>query len=405
MRSFDPAIDIDNSHPYLRTSRVQDSSGPPRVIPWPTFQPAQPLPQSIDAQYSALQHSINAHTPTRTAGGLEVRAEPYHGLPWQQLAWDPSSSGQAISAAAPTTPTLGSEGPNQEQSPSVAQADSPITVQGDGLPPHARLNSNASSDLQLGQGLLNAAQFASDSLHQPVVNGNLTQGTHNVSTFVQSYDPTNQYEMNPSRPMTLAQRLHFEGLGFRYPVPHDPFPMIDPALQEAERNALTNSSNCGCGPGCNCVFCAAHPYNEATISRVQELTQIMEADDYWSVNHVSPPQSGSGGAPTNGTNIESETEPEHPQPDEGYSSPETFAWTNTPVQDPALQPTFEEGVSLENGGHSSDSPFRMMRSSDYVNIEYVVHGNCTDRTGRCQCGRNCRCSGCLTHQGHTGLPN
>lgn len=291
----------------------------------------------------------------------------------------------------------------------MAQVHSPITFQDDGGLPQARPNSSVYSNLQLRPGQLDAAnlqpQFAPNSPDHPIMSGDLGQDIFNIPTFVQSPNPYNGYVWDPTHPLTVAQKVQFERLGYRYPVPRDPFPIISPAVQEAETNASTNSSYCECGPGCNCLFCAVHPYNDATRARVQDLTQIMVADDYWSLNHLSPPQSGHGVAPTDGTSIASGMGQDYPQLDDVSFPSATLGLMDTPISDPALQPTVDEGAPNDNGGHSNQILSRTMQASEYINLEYRVSASCTAVPGTCLCGSDCGCLGCLTHQGHNQLPN
>ena len=120
----------------------------------------------------------------------------------------------------------------------------------------------------------------------------------------------------------------------------------------AALNALSNSSDCQCGPGCNCVYCAAHPYNPATRARVQELGQIIESDFSRHPHPDSLPQWGYGGIAFNG--------------------------------DPSELP-------------------HMMHNSDYYTLRYPVehssNHSCTGVSATCPCGRDCTCAGCLSHAG------
>ena len=120
----------------------------------------------------------------------------------------------------------------------------------------------------------------------------------------------------------------------------------------AALNALSNSSDCQCGPGCNCVYCAAHPYNPATRARVQELGQIIESDFSRHPHPDSLPQWGYGGIAYNG--------------------------------DPSELP-------------------HMMHNSDYYTLRYPVehssNHSCTGVSATCPCGSDCICAGCLSHAG------
>lgn len=391
------------------------------MIPYPNYQ-SQPTPHfpvplnaPLNVQYHVFQQYLGfAAESARVANAQDVRADPSYGLPLQdvmrpqQLALDTSSSDQAMPAPTLTTPNSGIQVPYQEQSLSATQARSPTTVQGEGLTQQVDPESFVYSNLPLRPGQLNPAyiqpQFAPHAPYQPVMNGDHGQQSPNISGFIQSPDPDTRHETDPAYPMTLAHELRFQPLGYQYPEPRDPFPITSDAVPSAEWTALTNSQDCQCGSGCDCVFCRVHPYNTATIERVQDLTQIMARDNYWSLNHSTQPQS----VPTNGTNIEpvmSQGYPplaEEPLPSASAASA-GVGWLNTPIQGPAPQPTFEEEASADDGDHSDEFSPRTMRNRGYFLMEYPVSSNCTDATGTCRCGSDCRCLGCLTHQGHSGL--
>ena len=421
MRDFDPAVDDENTQPSRRPRRVQDPYDPSRMIPYPNFQsqPTLQFPMPLNAPLNATLQSFQQFldftaASARAANTQDLRADPSYGPPLQdvmrrqQLALDTSSSDQAMPAATPTTPNPGIQVPYQEQSLSATQARSPIAVQGQGLTQQVDPDSFVYSNLPLRPGQLNPAnfqpQFATHAPYQPVMNGDHGQQSPNISRFVQSPDPDTRHEADPANPMTLARELHFQPLGYQYPEPHDPFPITSDAVPSAEWNALTDSQNCRCGSGCDCVFCRVHPYNAATRERVQDLTQIMARDNYWPLNHSTQPQS----VPTNGTNIEpvmSQGYPplaEEPLPSAASAA---IGWINSPIQGPAPQPTFEEEASADEGDHSDELSPRTMRNSAYWTLEYTVSSNCTDATGTCRCGSDCGCLGCLTHQGHNGPPN
>lgn len=410
LRPFDPAIDDDNVQPSRRPPRIQDPSGPSRMIPYTGYQPVQEFPGQHNAQYQSFYEPSMV---IRTANGQLVRVEPYRDLPLQdarppqQPVSYPSSSDQATRAATPSTPAQGSQAPHQERSQSVAQAQPVTTVRNDGFPQNVGPGSNVHPSLQLRPGPLNAAnlqpQFAPYLPFQPVMNGNRGQQTLDMSRFVPAPNPN--YQADPAHPMTLAQGSHFHQPVHQYPEPHDLFSTMVGAVPSTELNALPNSHNCQCGPGCECVFCATHPLNAATRERVQDLSQIMATDNYWPPNQLSRPQSGYGAAPTNATNTDAVLGQGYLPLNEDYFHSAPIQWQNAPIQVPELQPTFDEGALVANGDHANEVHPRTMRSSQYITMEYPVNSNCTDATGTCLCGSDCGCIGCVTHQGHIELPN
>ena len=386
------------------------------MIPYPNLRPTQQVPESQNEQHLASYQHEPTQSTRRASARLSARqnvgAGQSHGLPLhnvasaQQPVLDPSSSNSATPAATPTTPEQGSQSPYQGWSQSVAEVHSPTMVQSDDRPQQIYSDIEMFSNLHLGPGNLDPAslqpQFAPYGPYQPVMNGYHGEGMHSMSSFMQP-TPSIQYEEGPACPMTLAQALQFESQGLSYPDPCDPSRMVDVAARSPELNALTNSSSCMCGPGCNCVFCVSHPYNDATIERVQDLNRIMSMDNYW--DHMSPQQSGYADAPTNGTNVESVMGQGYAPLDEEYLPSAASGWTNAPTPVLEHQPTLNEGTSFETGDHFNEVPARTLQNSGYYTMEYPVYSNCTDATGTCLCGIDCTCSGCLTHLGHNGLPN
>ena len=133
--------------------------------------------------------------------------------------------------------------------------------------------------------------------------------------------------------------------------------IVNGTRSSAALNALSSSSNCDCGPGCNCVYCAAHPYNPATRARVQELGQIIERDFQRHPRHPHPDSLVSFGAPVYG--------------------------------------------SIPMNGDTSDQTPHTMRNSDYYTLRYPMEHsndqNCSGVSATCPCGSDCSCVGCLIH--------
>lgn len=160
--------------------------------------------------------------------------------------------------------------------------------------------------------------------------------------------------------------------------------------------------NCGCGPLCQCLGCASHPFNETTRQHIQEMGYLMTSrnDD---LSAESP------GDSTNSPRIEHQ----YPNGNQGYSNLsindvasleqgydnpyEHFA--NIPGTTPLATP-------LQTSHNQNQGQIMMMQPNAYVTVEYPVGllDPCTNMTGTCQCGANCACIGCLTHHGHNGVP-
>lgn len=185
---------------------------------------------------------------------------------------------------------------------------------------------------------------------------------------------------------------------------------------------------CNCGPGCDCLGCATHPFNRRTVEYVKEIQQFMEGDHHPHSSHnrthsrafsqqlsqtQSPQQSGFGNtipisppahSPTttmdafNNKNITITTTPilVNSSPSRnGLNQEEHSAHqlSPSPSQDD------ENGVGgtpggTDNGGELSPSGFF------YVDYPF---GTCAQTETGCKCGEGCTCVGCLTHGGHDGV--
>ncbi len=128
------------------------------------------------------------------------------------------------------------------------------------------------------------------------------------------------------------------------------------------------SHMCSCGDDCNCLGCAAHPYNEATKNYVRSaMNSMTERHQSQTFNHGSSAaddghRSG-GGGPDHGPG----PEPASPQQ--------------------AQTPSDASGMS-EDQAHLS--------ASDFFFVTYPFD-QCGGETTSCPCGDDCQCIGCLIH--------
>ncbi|OKP06496.1 hypothetical protein PENSUB_6486 [Penicillium subrubescens] len=155
------------------------------------------------------------------------------------------------------------------------------------------------------------------------------------------------------------------------------------------------SHDCSCGDDCQCLGCAAHPFNNTTRQHVQEMGVMMTFDGDDSTpeamaNTYNPPSFQTNAATT----------------------PINFFMQQTPAMDHGIHQNSFESYSDPNSTmpRSYSSPLsafnqQLMHPSEYYTIEYPVGipSACSDVTGSCQCGNDCSCVGCLTHSGHNGV--
>ncbi|KAL9612003.1 MAG: hypothetical protein Q9167_003369 [Letrouitia subvulpina] len=141
-----------------------------------------------------------------------------------------------------------------------------------------------------------------------------------------------------------------------------------------QSNSSRGSRPCACGPGCQCVFCRKHPYNENSLNRAQDLRQIWE-EDFASNN---PPQ------PSCGDN------------------------SATPTQDGSAN-VLEDGRVTNEALNSDPLQQQENRAPDgYDLVEYLFDENgiltCPKGTETCRCIQSCDCHGCIHHNGHMDEP-
>ena len=150
--------------------------------------------------------------------------------------------------------------------------------------------------------------------------------------------------------------------------------------------------NCDCGDECQCLGCATHPFNNTTKEHVREMGLMVALD----------------GTPRNANGLNAY--PNVPLPMHQQDSPSDEYLYGDFGQQINMTP-YSEQVPASNdptNGFSSpptDFSQQMMHTSEYYTLEYPVRFQpaCSDVTGSCQCGSDCQCVGCLTHNGHNGV--
>ncbi|KAE8352738.1 hypothetical protein BDV28DRAFT_120892 [Aspergillus coremiiformis] len=170
----------------------------------------------------------------------------------------------------------------------------------------------------------------------------------------------------------------------------------------ASENIIGDSPHaCSCGDNCQCLGCAAHPFNNTTRQHVQEMGLLVAFDgEDQTMNHM------------NGYRTPSLHSKQH------NAAPLDYPYTNFSHTlhnntQPLMMHSYGEQAStpgFATTGYSSPpaeymSEQQLMEPSEYYTLEYPVGlpSGCSDVTGSCQCGNDCSCVGCLTHSGHNGF--
>ncbi|XWW98694.1 hypothetical protein V2A60_006696 [Cordyceps javanica] len=149
--------------------------------------------------------------------------------------------------------------------------------------------------------------------------------------------------------------------------------------------ATWTSHQCSCGDSCQCIGCAAHPYNDATQNYVRSAWNAMSQD-------VQPIQNGH--ARTNGT---------HSPPNGTHSAanghlPQTNGMTvTTPTsktENGAVSPTAPQTPSDATSGLAEE---QALSANDFFFVSYPFPDGCDGEMASCQCGDDCQCIGCAIH--------
>lgn len=205
---------------------------------------------------------------------------------------------------------------------------------------------------------------------------------------------------------------------------------------------IGTSHVCTCGDGCQCIGCAAHPYNDATQNYVRSAWNLM-MEDSWANGMSSPiatqapqapqplPQVGElphtngrhpsplgntktessccGNGHANGSSSASPVLAAHHV--EGLngngntsvagptSSTSTAATGPGTVTSPKASPTPQTPSDTASG--TSDE---ILSANDFFFVTYPLTDTCVGDTASCPCGDDCQCLGCVVH-GNNPMPD
>lgn len=160
--------------------------------------------------------------------------------------------------------------------------------------------------------------------------------------------------------------------------------------------------NCGCGDGCQCLGCASHPFNDTTRQHIQEMGYMMAAG-------ASDQGVEGNDSVENPTFNNQNTQSHFQHPNLGYGGLDQSSLTHSLLNHNERQHLVSFPSTPSTVGpvpyESSNEQMMMMRPTAYYTVEYPVSllDPCTNMMGTCQCGVNCKCVGCLTHNGHNGV--
>ncbi|KAH6956819.1 hypothetical protein DER45DRAFT_287738 [Fusarium avenaceum] len=295
---------------------------------------------------------------------------------------------QVLEQLAQSTPKMGSccGGRNADNAASV-----PITLASVPSPPKPKLKSCCSSsndspkpdhksDTISASDIPTPNSMMMSPFPAPVMMPNGMYAYYPQPT-VFTYPPQYGSYLQPLQPEQWRQvmaTMTFAGQG-GMPSPYGipgatPFPT--PTAPQTPHSAAGTSHQCSCGASCECVGCAAHPYNEATQSYVRSAWQSMMDTGYTHVNGH-----GNGEVPTtNGHSVSVNTTTDTVPPigsAEGTVSP---AAPQTPSE-------AASGMSEEQA----------LSANDFFFVSYPFGDSCAGEEASCPCGDDCQCLGCVIH--------
>ncbi|KAK4665863.1 hypothetical protein QC763_408950 [Podospora pseudopauciseta] len=151
-----------------------------------------------------------------------------------------------------------------------------------------------------------------------------------------------------------------------------------------------NSHECGCGEGCQCVGCLAHPFNSQMLQYVQNAYSPNSSHG----NSRSADSSANASPSANPLNLASPVEipsgpelpPSHqtqPQPPPRPNANESDGSSNAPT------PPNEGSPALSNEEE--------LTALDYYFVHLPISALCVGALDMCPCDESCECVGCLVH--------
>lgn len=173
-----------------------------------------------------------------------------------------------------------------------------------------------------------------------------------------------------------------------------PMPMQQPP--PTPNGSSWTSHQCTCGDACQCIGCAAHPYNDATQNYVRSAWSSMMEEAQKSHAHTNSNGSHLNGQ-TNGVNgANGETE---------ESTKTSCNGTTTPIKtngDGTWSPAAPQTPSDAASGLSEE---QALSASDFFFVSYPFGDTCAGETSSCLCGDDCQCIGCTIHNNTDPAPS
>ncbi|KJZ73223.1 hypothetical protein HIM_07420 [Hirsutella minnesotensis 3608] len=211
-----------------------------------------------------------------------------------------------------------------------------------------------------------------------------------------NYPPQFGSFLQPLQPEQWKQFM--ASMSFAQPVPPNGFRMAGPAPYAASSmvnvpstpgGASWTSHQCSCGDGCQCIGCAAHPYNEATQNYVRSAYNTMMEDGSKARGHTNGTASHANGTASHANGSA-----------DGIHDPSTRHGSNeatTPVAAAAEGAVSPPAPQTPSDGTSGLSEEQTLSANDFFFVSYPFGDSCAGDTASCPCGDDCQCIGCVIH--------
>lgn len=177
-----------------------------------------------------------------------------------------------------------------------------------------------------------------------------------------TYPPTYGSFQNPLNPSAWRQGMQSNSYS-QAPPPVSMPPTTIP--YDASFMNTDTVHTCDCGDGCQCVGCAAHPYNTTTQAYVRSAWEAMDQRSETHSNGHTPQNS-----------IE-----------------------NTAMQPQGADPVSSPPANTPSSTTSGNGEELNLSEADYlfVNYPFLPDDGCGGDTMSCPCGDDCQCLGCTIH--------
>ncbi|KUJ20344.1 uncharacterized protein LY89DRAFT_578582 [Mollisia scopiformis] len=217
-----------------------------------------------------------------------------------------------------------------------------------------------------------------------------------------TYPPSYGSWQNPLQPSAWRDGMRSNYAQGEIPLPPNEMPFNTPIMPAS----LDTVHTCSCGDTCQCIGCAAHPYNDATQDYVRSAYASMSIEkassEVYSNGQPAIHDGTNGHDATQGQNIDPVASPTAQTPssttsgnaDDQNLSADNFLFVNYPFTG--------EGC----GGTMQECPC----GDDCECIGCTIHGNqiqnipmpCCGSQDDCPCGDDCQCIGCEIHKNTSG---